>query len=78
MNFSENLKAIMKNNNISQYKMSHDTGISQSVISDWTRGKKEPSINSLRTICLYLHESADTLLEINLECNTNEAGGGAE
>lgn len=72
MAFSDNLKMAMKNNNISQYRMSQETGISQSLISDWIKGKRKPGADHLRTICLYLGESADRLLDINI----NDTGGG--
>ena len=45
--FAENLKLLMKENELNQVKLSSITGISQSAISAWLLGKKEPSITSL-------------------------------
>lgn len=43
---------LLKERNISVYKLSYLAGISNSIISDFRRGKvKEPSISSLIHIC---------------------------
>ena len=45
--FAENLKLLMKEYDFNQVSLSEKTGISQSAISAWIAGKKEPSITSL-------------------------------
>ena len=45
--FAENLKLLMKEQGLNQVKLSKLTNISQSAISAWLKGKKEPSITSL-------------------------------
>lgn len=45
--FAENLKLLMKEQGLNQVKLSEMTHISQSAISAWLKGKKEPSITSL-------------------------------
>ncbi|MBR7100423.1 MAG: helix-turn-helix transcriptional regulator [Clostridia bacterium] len=45
--FTDNLKQLMKDNNLNQTTLSEKIGIAQSAISAWLSGKKEPSITSL-------------------------------
>ncbi|MBR7099586.1 MAG: helix-turn-helix transcriptional regulator [Clostridia bacterium] len=45
--FTDNLKQLMKDNNLNQTTLSEKIGIAQSAISSWLSGKKEPSITSL-------------------------------
>ena len=46
------INELLKQNNLTAYKLSYRAGISNSIISDCRRGKvKEPSISSLIHIC---------------------------
>ena len=46
------IKELLKQNNLTQYKLSYRSGISASIISDCLRGKvKEPTISSIIHIC---------------------------
>ncbi len=46
------IQELMKENNLTAYKLSYKAGISNSIISDCTRGKvKEPTISSIIHIC---------------------------
>ena len=58
----ENLKKLMEKNNVNQPKLSCDICISQSAISDWLNGKKEPSISSLWLLADYFNVSVDELI----------------
>lgn len=46
------INELLKENNLSVYKLSYKAGISNSIISDCKRGKvKEPTISSIIHIC---------------------------
>ncbi|MGN0812591.1 MAG: helix-turn-helix domain-containing protein [Candidatus Coproplasma sp.] len=60
--FSENLKQLMKENQVSQMKLSREIGVAQSAISAWLAKKKEPSINSLWLIADYFDVTVDFLI----------------
>jgi DNA-binding Xre family transcriptional regulator len=46
------IEELLKQNNLTAYKLSYKAGISNSIISDCKRGKvKEPTISSLIHIC---------------------------
>ena len=58
----ENLKQLMKENNVNQPKPSCDINVAQSAISAWLNGKKEPSINSLWLLADYFSVSIDEIV----------------
>lgn len=58
----ENLKQLMKDNNVNQPKLSTGINVAQSAISAWLNGKKEPSINSLWLLADYFNVSIDELI----------------
>lgn len=64
MNFIENLTEILKEKNITQYKLCKDLEIGQSTFSSWKKGKS-PSIEKIVLIVRYLEISADWLLGID-------------
>ena len=45
---------LIKKKGVSTYKVSKDTGIAQSVLSDWKRGRSTPKIDKLLKIADYL------------------------
>jgi transcriptional regulator with XRE-family HTH domain len=51
MSPAEKLKELRKKRNLSQYKLSKKSGISQSFISAIEPGKKSPTISTLDKIC---------------------------
>lgn len=63
--FTENLRRLMREDNINQVMLSNEIGVSQSAISAWLSGKKEPSINSLWLLADYFHCSVDELIGRN-------------
>lgn len=62
MEFYENFDLYMNNLGISNYKMSMDTGISDSLIGYWRNGKRKPSLDNLIVISNYLKLSIDSLV----------------
>lgn len=53
---------ILQERNISAYKLSKDTGITQGMISYWKTGERTPSAESLNILADYLNCSVDYLL----------------
>lgn len=62
MNFGERLTACMEKSNISAYKLSKATGISQTMIGYYKTGKNTPTIDKATIIANYLNVSVDYLL----------------
>lgn len=62
MNFAQILDKIMTEKNISNYEMSRKTGISDSLIGYWRRGKSIPKADNLLAISKFLEVSVDYLL----------------
>ena len=60
--FAENLRQLMKEVGVNQVKLAHDIQISQSAVSAWLSGKKEPSIKSLWTLANYFGCTVDELI----------------
>lgn len=59
---SENLKLLMKEREMNQMDLSAKIGISQSAISAWLLGKKEPSIKSLWLLADFFDTTIDGLV----------------
>ena len=64
MKFSERLKELRLQHEISQMQLSMATGISQSAIAKWELEKTEPTASALITLSKYFDESVDYLLGI--------------
>lgn len=60
--FVERLVHILQERKISAYKLSKDTGIYQSTISQWKSGLQKPSLEAAERIANYLDCSVDYLL----------------
>ena len=63
MDFQHTLNAYMNSRNISNYKMSKDTGISDSLIGYWRSGKRKPTLDNLIILSNYLGVSIDELVK---------------
>jgi repressor LexA len=61
MNYSV-LERLMAARGISAYRLSKDTGISPSSLSDWKRGRSAPKADKLSAIADYFGVSLDSLL----------------
>lgn len=67
-----NFKTIIDKKGITAYKVSKDTGIPYSTLSDWKLGKSKPKYDKLLKIASYLEVSIDDLIKesvMNNECN---------
>ena len=63
--FSERLKQVLKDNQLSQIALAKKIGMSQGVVNNYCTGKREPTLDVLVLICKALGESADYLLGID-------------
>lgn len=68
--FSERIKKLREENNISQIDLAEYLGISQQALSKWENGKNEPDNDSLIKIAKYFNVSTDYLLG-NSESRSN-------
>lgn len=62
MQFSSIFNSLMNSKGITAYKMSKETGISDSLIGYWRKGERVPSAENLILISKYLGISIDYLL----------------
>jgi len=62
MEFAQILTNIMKEKNISAYKIAKDTGLSDSLIGYWKNGLKKPNFDNILLLSNYLKVSTDYLL----------------
>lgn len=53
--------------NKTAYQVSKDTGISQSTLSDWKKGRSKPKAEKLKILANYFGVSIDYFLEDNTE-----------
>ena len=61
--FKDLFTQILQERNISAYKLSKDTGLSEALISNWKSGRQLPKYDSIKVLCDYFDISADYLLE---------------
>lgn len=52
---TKNIFTLMDNHGITAYKLSKETGISESVISRWKSGEQSPSISNLVKVAHYFN-----------------------
>lgn len=60
--FSERLKQILKDSNMTQIALAKKIGMSQGIVNNYCTGKREPTLDVLVLICKTLNESADYIL----------------
>jgi len=60
--FSERLKELLIQNNITQKDLSEKINKSRVAVNNYCTGYREPSLDTLKMICQALNESADYLL----------------
>jgi len=58
----ETFKKLIDERNITSYKVSKDTGISQTTFSDWKAGKSKPKADKLKTLADYFGVSVDVFI----------------
>ncbi|HHU53666.1 MAG TPA: helix-turn-helix transcriptional regulator [Clostridiaceae bacterium] len=60
--FSNNLKQLRKQNNLTQLMLSKELGISRSLISHYENGERTPSLAVVKKISSYFKISLDALI----------------
>lgn len=58
----EIFERLLKEHGITPYRVSKETGVPQSTLSDWKNGKGVPKVDKLKAIADYFHVSMDYLL----------------
>ena len=56
------MKAVRKQTGMTQKQVSVRLGVVESCYANWEQGRTEPSISSLRTLCVVFGVTADDLL----------------
>lgn len=56
---------LMEDKGITPYRVSKETGVSQSVLSDWKRGRCVPKIDKLQKIADYFNVTIDYLMGVD-------------
>lgn len=62
MEFHDIFNELMTKHALSNYQLSKDTGISDSLIGYWRNGKRKPSLENLRILSEYFNISIDFLI----------------
>lgn len=60
--FSERLKQLRKNRNLTQKELADKIGIKQNSYSDWENGKSEPKLDKITQLAFYLDSTISFLL----------------
>ena len=58
----ETFKKLIDERDITSYKVSKDTGISQTTLSDWKAGKSKPKVDKLKILADYFGVSLETFI----------------
>lgn len=66
MEFSERVKALRRESKLSQAELAEQIGVSQQCISEWERGKTEPTLTFIVKLSDIFNVSADYIV-----CRTN-------
>ena len=69
--FAERLTDLLNEKGISKRECARLCNISAQSISDWTTGKIQPTAEMIYIICVNLNESADYLLGLDNETQSN-------
>lgn len=75
MNFSDNLKKIRKEHNLSQEQIAEQLGVSRQSVSKWEQGLAYPEMDKMLSLCKIFNLNIDDLLnqDINEVNNTKQA-----
>ncbi len=62
--FGKRVEELLIEHDITKYKLSKDTGISKSIISDYCKGKVQPTADIIIVIAEYFDVTTDYLLGV--------------
>lgn len=60
--FKDLFVQLLQERNVTAYKLSKETGLSETLISNWKSGRQLPKFDSIIILCDYFNVSADYLL----------------
>lgn len=63
--FSERLKELRQEKNLSTRALAQAIGVSNSVISKWEKGQRTPTIDNLYNLAVFFGVSADYLIGLS-------------
>lgn len=69
MKLSEKIKIVRKARGYSQEELGDKVGVSRQTVSDWEKGKYDPTLESVRFLAQELEVSFDTLLDEDIDLN---------
>ena len=58
----EIFEQLLQKNGVTAYKVSKETGVTQSTLSDWKRGRSTPKSDNMKKIADYFGVSVDYLM----------------
>lgn len=71
MNFSNKLRCLIEEQNLTQKKVANDLNIAPSTIGGYVQGSSEPDFETLKRLAKYFDVSTDYLLNVQSNnCNT--------
>ena len=53
---------LMEDHNVTSYRVAKDTGVSQTTLSDWKRGRSVPKLEKLKKLADYFGVSVEYLM----------------
>lgn len=65
----EIFEQLLQKNGVTSYKVSKDTGISQTTLSSWKNGKITPKVDKLQKIADYFNVTVDYLMGVEKDEN---------
>lgn len=70
MNFSDKLRCLIEERNLTQKRVANDLNIAPSTMGGYVQGSSEPDFETLKRLAKYFNVSADYLLNIQANnCN---------
>jgi ABC-type Mn2+/Zn2+ transport system ATPase subunit len=66
----EIFESLLREKGITAYKISKETGVTQTALSNWKRGKSTPNARNLQKLADYLEVSLDYLMTGNTSIET--------
>ncbi|TLW88664.1 helix-turn-helix transcriptional regulator [Ruminococcus sp. KGMB03662] len=59
----ETFAKLLSERGVTTYKVAQDTGLSQTMFSDWKSGKSKPKVDKLKVLADYFNVSLETFVE---------------
>lgn len=63
----QNFARLLREHNVTPYRVHKETGVAQSTLSDWKNGKSVPSVENLKRIATYFGVTIDYLADVEWE-----------